>query len=129
MYGEEEARNVYCAMVSSWGKNAEFNFARIDEKFSRLKEFENRLITATNRLAYPINLSDEAKNKYYAWFRRNGTNIATELITKGDLLGLSEYEQYGIITSKNIEGLIDLATNNSQATISAYLLAYKNKSK
>lgn len=127
MYGKEEARNVYCAMVSSWGKNAEFNFARIDEKFSKLKDAENRLETVLNRLAYPIDLSDEAKEKYFAWLKRNGANIAGEFIEKSDLAGLMSYEQYGILTKSNIQKLIDLATSKKKVEISAYLLEQKSK--
>jgi hypothetical protein len=127
MYGKEEARNVYCAMVSSWGKNAEFNFARIDEKFSKLKNAENRLATVLNRLTYPIDLTDEAKEKYLAWLNRNGATIAGEFIEKGDLTGLISYEKYGIITKNNIQKLIDFAVSKNKVEISAYLLEYKTK--
>ena len=127
MYGDEEARNVYCAMVSSWGKNAEFNFARIDEKFSKLKDAKNRLATVLNRLTYPIDLSDEAKEMYFAWLKRNGANIAGEFIEKGDLAGLMSYEQYGIITKSNIQKLIDFATSKKKIEICAYLLEQKSK--
>lgn len=127
MYGSEEARNVYCAMVSSWGKNAEFNFVRIDEKFSKLKDADNRLATVLNRLNYPIDLTDEARDKYIAWLKRNGVTIAGEFIEKGDLAGLMGYEQYGIITKNNIQKLIDLATSKKKVEISAYLLEQKSK--
>lgn len=127
MYGKEEARNVYCAMVSSWGKNAEFNFARIDEKFSKLKDANNRLATVLNRLTYPIDLTDEAREKYLAWLKRNGATIAGEFIEKADLAGLMSYEQYGILTKSNIQKLIDLATSKKKVEISAYLLEQKSK--
>jgi hypothetical protein len=127
MYGKEEARNVYCAMVSSWGKNAEFDFTRIDEKFSKLSDADNRLETVLNRLAYPIDLSDEVKDKYFAWLRRNGANIAGEFIEKGDLVGLMNYEKYGILTKSNIPKLIDLAASKKKVEISAYLLEQKSK--
>ena len=127
MYGKEEARNVYCAMVSSWGKNAEFDFTRIDEKFSELSDADNRLETVLNRFAYPIDLTEDAKNKYLAWLKRNSATIVGEFIEKGDLTGLISYEKYGIITKNNIQKLIDLAVSKNKVEISAYLLEYKTK--
>ena len=114
-------------MISSWGRNAEFNFARIDEKFSKLKDAKNRLATVLNRLTYPIDLTDETREKYLAWLKRNGAAIAGEFIEKGDLAGLMSYEQYGILTKSNIQKLIDLAASKKKVEISAYLLEQKSK--
>ena len=103
------------------------DFVRIDEKFSKLKDADNRLATVLNRLNYPIDLTDEARDKYIAWLKRNGVTIAGEFIEKGDLAGLMGYEQYGIITKNNIQKLIDLATSKKKVEISAYLLEQKSK--
>lgn len=127
MYGDEETRDVYLAMISAWGRNAEFDFVCIDEQFSKLKNFNNRMTTALNRLTYPIDLSDENKEKYLAWLKRNGAKIAGECIERGELTGLMRYEQYGIFTQTNIQKLIDLATGKQNDEISAYLLKQKSK--
>lgn len=127
MYGKEEARDVYCAMTSSWGKNAEFNFAVIDEKFSKLKDVDNRLSTVLNRLKYPIDLSDEEKEKYLEWIKRNTTRIATKLIENSDIVGLQNYEKYNVITKNNIQKLIELAENKNNVDLVTYLLEQKSK--
>lgn len=74
-----------------------------------MKNAENRLKTVLNRLAYPIDLSEEAKAKYHSWLKRNGAEIVSGFINNGDLAGLMSFEQYGIITKSNIQKLIELA--------------------
>ena len=125
MYGPEEPRNVCCAMVSSWGRNAEFRFSTIDEKFSNLKNAENRLETVINRLTYPIDLTDEMKERYCNWLKRNANAAAESLIKKDDLAGLRHLEQYGVISKKNVLQMIDLAVGRKNVEISAYLLELK----
>jgi hypothetical protein len=127
MYGREEPLNVREALQKAWRTKARFDFSCIDEKFSKLKDADNRLATVLNRLTYPIDLTDEAKEKYLAWLKRNGATIAGEFIEKGDLAGLMSYEQYGILTKSNIQKLIDLATSKKKVEISAYLLEQKSK--
>ena len=130
MYDSEEARNVYCAMVSSWGRNAEFNFTRIDEIFSELSRYDNLILTALNRLAYPIDLSDEYREKYVAFLKE----ILQErpdrfyLFDDDDLSGLMRLEQYGIFfTRANIQQLINAATKRQNTELVEYLLEQKSK--
>ena len=124
MYGSEEPQNVREALQRAWGTKASFNFSIIDEKFSKLTKADNRLTTVLNRLTYPIDLSDEARETYVGWLRRNITSV---FIEKDDLDGLISYQKYGLITKSNIQKLIDLAASNKKVEICAYLLELKSK--
>ena len=60
----------YCALVatltSSWGRAASFAFGRLDEHFDELPNRHVKYLTAQNRLGFPVDLSDEARQHYEA---------------------------------------------------------------
>ena len=128
MCDDEESRRSYCAMVSSWGKKADFDFQRFDTKiFSLFKNFDNKLINAYYRLHYKYNLSDENEKKYRTWFKKNGAKVLSKLAEWGSIEMLAEVVSYDIITVNNIDKAIELATEKKQTELIAFLIDYKYK--
>ena len=131
MGGCEETIDYRCALVSSWGKNATFNFEKLDEVFDKIKKFDNKIKVLTNRLKYPVSLTEEHKEKYLKYLKRSTKKLGEGLIDENNLEGLlkllSKLEEYKLISKTNIDKLIDYANENKSLEILSYLMNYKNK--
>ena len=127
MFDQDETRDTYCTMVSSWGKNAEFNFENLDAIFDNLKIMDNKFETAINRLEYPVDLTDEMKEKYLSWLKRNGLKVATYLIESGDIEKLLILGKYNAFSKSNIDKIIALSNEKGLEEITSYLVQYKTK--
>ena len=123
MGGEDENRGYYCMLASSWGKNATFNFEKLDEVFNKIKKFDNKIKVAINRLKYPVSLTEEYKDKYEKYLKRS----TKKLVDNNNLEALLEIEKYQLISKANIDNLIDYANKNKNLEILSYLMNYKNK--
>lgn len=63
--------HLAATLASSWGRGASFAFAHLDQMHDRLPGQRAKLKTAINRLAYPVDLSAEARERYEAYVARN----------------------------------------------------------
>ena len=127
MCGQNEPRQVYCSLASSWGRGAEFDFSHLDQdKFSKMKQFNNKLTTALYRLKYAWNLSDSGREMYLSWFRKNGAKIITALIESADLDGIRAAADYGALNKSNIKKMIAAANDKGCVEITAFLMDYQH---
>ncbi len=71
MGADSSQRDYFCFLSSAWGHNATFAFENLDQFFSRIRGKHHKLQVALYRLAYPWNLSAEAKAKYENYVKKN----------------------------------------------------------
>lgn len=71
MGADGSQRQYYCFLSSAWGHNATFAFKQLDEFFSKIRGADHKLQVAQYRVAYPYDLTDEARKKYEAYIKKN----------------------------------------------------------
>lgn len=71
MGADETQRDYRCFLSSAWGHNATFAFEKLDQFFSGIRGKHHKLQVALYRLAYPWNLSADAKAKYESYVKKN----------------------------------------------------------
>lgn len=113
-------------LASSWGKNAGFNGAALDRAFDETGDFMDKHRVAAYRLRYPIKLSDMYKEKYIDYLVQYFLKNLKASDNPRDFELFREcVNDCGILTPKNIDGLISAATEKNAVTFSAFLLEYK----
>lgn len=71
MGADETQRDYYCFLSSGWGNNATFAFNYLDEFFPKIRGIDNKIKVAQYRLEYPYELSNENKEKYENYLKKN----------------------------------------------------------
>ncbi len=71
MGADETQRNYYCFLSSGWGCNATFAFDYLDEFFPKIRGIGNKIKVAQYRLEYPYELSNENREKYEKYLKKN----------------------------------------------------------
>lgn len=71
MGADDSQREYYCLLSSAWGKNATFDFPSLDEFFKRIRGAKHKQKVAEYRLKYPVDLSDEYREKYKKYLKRS----------------------------------------------------------
>ena len=127
MFGIDEPRIVYCALASLWGRNAEFDFNRMDEYFDKMKVLYNKYKIAASRLEDNYNLNEETREKYESYLRKNGIKIIYDLIEKDDLDEIKRSKKYNVLNKNNIDKAISTAKEKKKEKIVSYLTEYKNE--
>lgn len=122
------ARNVYCTLVSAWGKNVEFDFSVYKKIFKKLPGKESKLKTAINRLTWPVNLDEEGREFYEKHVVRNAKDAAALFAEQNDLDGFKLLASIGAIKKTNIDDMVSFASNAHRESIVEYLKAYKAES-
>ena len=113
-------------LASSWGRNATFNGAAVDCAFQRTGRFEQKFRVAAYRLRYPVRLSKTHKEKYIEFLAKYFMDYLRTSKTGADFEMFRECANYcGIITPKNIDEMINVATEQNAVAFSAFLLEYK----
>ena len=124
--GADGSQREYCStLLSSWGRNATFNFNAVDEMFPKIKGTYHKLKVAMNRLRYPIDLTDEQKEMYHSYIVRSAKNAVKLCIDTDDMELMLDLEQFGVIKKSNIDELLEYATEKKAVQFTAYLLEYK----
>ena len=126
MYADSKQRMYYCLLTSSWGRNATFHFAALDEFFPEIKGVPNKMRVALNRLRYPVELGEGQKEAYIAYLVRVAKDLVKGLIDKGDMETFLFCAPFGILKKNNIDELIEYATNAKAVEFVAWLMEYKN---
>ena len=127
MGADPDQRWYHCMLTSSWGKNATFNFAALDDAFSQMEDTnyrEHKVKVAAYRLRYPEKLSEDHKEKYISYLRKRAEEFIDYCILNDDLEILQYCEQFGIITKRNIKKLLELVPTNVELQVSDYLMEY-----
>ncbi|MBR5187075.1 MAG: leucine-rich repeat protein, partial [Clostridia bacterium] len=127
MVSDPKQRMYYCTLTSSWGKNATFHFAALDNIFSKIKGVTIKINVALTRLRYPVNLSDSQKKIYENYLVRSAKDLVSLCVDSDDMETLILCEPFGILKKDNIDALIDYAAKANAVTFSAYLMNYKNE--
>ena len=124
--GADSAQRSYRIMLLlSWGKNATFNFNAVDEMFPKIKGAYHKLRFAMNRLHYPIDLTDNQKEKYKSYIVQSADDAVKLCIDTDDMELLLSCEPLGIIKKNNIDELLEYASEKKAVQFTAYLLEYK----
>ncbi len=113
--------------ISAWGKNATFDFRKIDEVFSDYKDINNRLLMAYYRLEYPIDLDEKTADYYRGFIKRNGYKMLPDLIAIGDTEMIRTFLKLGAVSKAKIDSMIEAATKGGNAEITAMLIDYKQR--
>ena len=119
------ARDVYCTLVSAWGKNVEFDFSVYKEIFKRLPGKESKLKTAINRLTWPINLDEESREIYEQYVIRNAKDAAALFAKQDNLAGFKLLASIGAIKRANIDEMISSAASANCMDAVEYLESYR----
>lgn len=111
-----------------WCKGAKFDFQQHDAYFPSLKGADIKIQTAIRRLSDPVELSTSNKDMYIAYVAKNAKAVMKKFIDVGDACGFSTFADYGTITQKTVQDLIDYSIEKQQAEITAFLMDYQQKS-
>ena len=125
MGADNRQHNYYCAIASSWGRNASFNFPAVDQMFSSVKGTEHKIRYAVNRLRYPVDLTEETETSFKKYLSRSGKEVVRFCIDRNDMETLRFCEPFGIIKKNVVDELIDYASGKQSTEFLAYLIDYK----
>lgn len=75
MGAEGEDQEYQGILMFGWGHNATFAFKEQDAFFDKLEVEENKLKIAEYRLSYPIDLTEEMKDKYIEFLKEKGCDV------------------------------------------------------
>ena len=103
----------YTLRQNVWGKNATFDFKKLDSLFDNYKEMSNRLQTAYLRLKYPVDLEDASKDKYQKFIKRNGIKLLPELIAESRADVINAFLELGAVSKAKIDPLIEQARTDA----------------
>ena len=87
-------RDIYAA---NWGHGASFDFSKVDGLFEKLGDREAKTRTALNRLAWPVNLSEDDRETFSAYLRRNRVHAVRYCLADNDDAGLRFLDKLGYI--------------------------------
>ena len=87
-------RDIYAA---NWSHGASFDFSKVDGLFEKLGGREAKTRTALNRLAWPVNLSEEDRETFSAYLRRNRVHAVRYCLADNDDAGLRFLDKLGYI--------------------------------
>ena len=126
-----ESGIYYRSMKACWSPDSTddstpfFDFRMADRAFDRLKSAVNRGNFALARLAFPTELSNEAREKYEGYINRGATRALKRLV-EGDYAEiLRRVEHYGWVNKKNVDALISHARVMGSSRTIDYLMGLR----
>lgn len=107
--GAVKGRHLHLAatLASSWGRGASFAFPILDQMFDRLPGQRAKLKTAINRLAYPVDLSAEARERYEAYVARNARR-AVAIMAEDDEVDELRALEHLVVGKRNRSSLLEV---------------------
>lgn len=87
-------RDMYAA---NWGHGTSFDFSKVDGLFEKLGGREAKTRTALNRLAWPVNLSEDDRETFSAYLRLNRVHAVRYCLADNDDAGLRFLDTLGYI--------------------------------
>lgn len=112
------------AIVNGWKEYPTFDFASLDEAYSSLREFDEKMEVATLRLRYPVDLADDKRKTYEDYLKRSMKKILAVCVEKNDIEAVTFYNQLGFIKREAIDEVIEKC-NDTQ--MKALLLDLQSK--
>lgn len=103
----ERYQGIASVLVSSWGRGASFAFPRLDAMFDRLPNQRAKLKTAINRLAYPVDLPRETRERYEAYVARNARR-AVAIMAEDDEVDELRALEHLLVKGRNLASLIEV---------------------
>lgn len=103
----ERYQGIASVLVSSWGRGASFAFPRLDAMFDRLPHQRAKLKTAINRLAYPVDLPRETRERYEAYVARNARR-AVAIMAEDDEADELRALEHLLVKGRNLASLIEV---------------------
>ena len=116
----ERYQGIASVLVSSWGRGASFAFSRLDAMFDRLPNQRAKLKTAINRLAYPVDLPRETRERYEAYVVRNARR-AVAIMTEDDEVDELRALEHLLVKGRNLASLIEVCAKARR------MRSYQNK--
>ena len=95
------------AVVNGWNDYPSFDFASLDEAYSSLKEFDEKMEVATLRLRYPLDLSDDMRKTYEDYLKRSMKKILGVCVSENNIEAVAFYGQLGLIKREAIDEVIE----------------------
>ena len=120
-----QKRKVYCTYASSWGRNAEFNFAAVDAIFKELTA-DAKLDYMFERLHYQKDITDDALNALIRYAARNAKDVLGRIFKDDDAEELAFLEPYGIVKKNTVVERLDQANKAGAVQCTAWLLEWQN---
>jgi hypothetical protein len=107
----------------SWTKGAEFDFAKADSCFDKMKDLRKKY--AISRLHMLDTLDEETKDVFVKYLNRSAKSNICDLIDKKDLEEIRYMVQFGFVKKNNIDEIIAYAESKKAKDIIEYLTQYK----
>ena len=114
-------------LKNAWKPGPAFDFTAIDRCFPKLYSVESKLQTCIIRLKDPVDLSDENREQYDSYLKKNSRKVLTDLIDRNDLDGFITCSENGMIRATNVHNLMEYAHMKNALSFSAFLLDYNEK--
>ncbi len=121
LYMQGSPKKLWNVLTKSWGKNATFDFRAFDTVFGDVKDKEDKLVYAINRIKYPVDLDDEYRDIYSGYLSKNKKRAIMKCIDNGDLFGLKQLEPLQVVQKNNFDEMLEYAVSNEKTEIVNYL--------
>lgn len=116
--------HLYPLYEDAWGDNASFDFSKIDEGYAKLKSkgdgcggINDKLMTAINRLRWPIDLDEKTAKKYRSYVTKNALDAVELLAEKDDADRFATVMEIGAINGSSIEDAKQIASKANAVSI------------
>lgn len=110
-----------------WGEHASFDFQKTDNVFEKIKDIQDKILTAMYRLQYPVQLSEEKAFKYRSFLKRNGYKRLTVLIEQEKLPDIQQLVLLGAFSKSKSNEIIEQARKKGNKAILSFLMDYQRQ--
>ncbi len=110
--------------------NSDIDFRRFDELFYLTKREDGAfmvLFLTMYRLEYPYRLQENRKEAYLQYLQEHFSWAFGYYSQQNDLHIIQLFAQWGLITTENIENLLQISAKYKRTEITSYLLDYQQK--
>ena len=126
MNRDDVPRSYYCRLASSWGDNASFDFENVDKEFKSIKYLADKSRYALYRLQYPYELSEERKQTFDKYLKKNKTDIIKMCINSTDTDLLKEFDEFIEIGGLDNDTKEDILKTIKNKKVKEAFLSYFN---
>lgn len=109
--------------------NSDIDFRRFDELFYLTKREDGALMVlllTMYRLEYPYRLQENRRQDYLQYLKDHFSTAFGYYLNRGDLEKIRLFAQWGLITAKNIDSLLEMAGEAKKTEITGFLLEYQH---
>lgn len=109
--------------------NSDIDFRRFDELFYLTKREDGALMVlllTMYRLEYPYRLQENRRQDYLQYLKEHFSTAFGYYTQQGSLDKIRLFAQWGLITAKNIDSLLEMAGEAKKTEITGFLLEYQH---